>query len=780
MVVTGLIWILGALAISVHTLASSTNTIEFSYLPLTALHENFYDSIVARFLHIPDINGIAHSRWYQAIEVRGNVIVEIDWIFHNERSLVERVAIDECDIVTFVVKQNYTPVAISSCPWSLYACTECGTSCRLPLRLPTVDSGIPLAHGGYFEFLGFIKTLLNSEDDVMVKSYIDGYTPEPDDSQTIQPVDDVTGQENDSSVLLIDDLPSASHLRYLATSASTTEWRTSKPVRLFSNYGKPYDNFGTSLAMHDDVVAVGAVTRDRGGLVYVFYRQGKTFYQDPYPLSGYEEYQNDFFGWSVGVHERTIAVGAYQTTAMNEDMTSVGAVYMFLHLSSGWTVESFIRLTRQGGGGGGNKNGNNNNNGGVPTYDNFGWALGLFKDTLMVGAYGDDTVGTSAGAVYAFDRALGGQKFSWSQSQKLMAPDGSAYDAFGWSVSIHENVSVVGAYSDSTEDSSYVGAVYVYRRPAGMASYGAGTWSIMAKLQPVDGGQNDFFGWAVSVFNNTLAVGSNSWQVQSMNEVPVGAVYTYTYTYDFTGSLDEKEWVMEAKLRPPGTATRHFGNSLALDGTNLLVGAFGEATQTNLGNEYGSAFAYIATRTTRAVTSHSGVDTVSIEKVEWTHRLRLSPNLTTIGNTKFGYSVAVYDGVCLVGALLATGSAELTGAVFAFSRVIDKTALGHPVSETTYLALVSFLPILFGAVCVVIAVMMLFLKPHHLVDEMDYTYDEAIDYSATSGYFASYSSRHDASSEMSTHSECELMNHRKSNSTSSCRHDIGGATVQTE
>jgi hypothetical protein len=40
---------------------------------------------------------------------------------------------------------------------------------------------------------------------------------------------------------------------------------------------------------------------------------------------------------------------------------------------------------------------------------------------------------------------------TWTLGQKLLASDGAAYDKFGFAVSVYSNVIVVGAYLDDDE-----------------------------------------------------------------------------------------------------------------------------------------------------------------------------------------------------------------------------------------------------------------------------------------------------------------------------------------
>ena len=129
-----------------------------------------------------------------------------------------------------------------------------------------------------------------------------------------------------------------------------TSYIITLPQKLFSSIGQSYDNFGVSLGYHNDIAIVGAITRDHGGRVYIYYREGDHFIQDPLLLTGYPSSPSsssttssstttqDFFGWSIDIYDRTIAVGAYQTLLLTSQVQSVGAVYVFYQLSSGWNI----------------------------------------------------------------------------------------------------------------------------------------------------------------------------------------------------------------------------------------------------------------------------------------------------------------------------------------------------------------------------------------------------------------------------------------------------------
>src|SRR4030095_6677637 len=88
--------------------------------------------------------------------------------------------------------------------------------------------------------------------------------------------------------------------------------------------------------------------------------------------------------------------------------------------------------------------------------DNFGYAVSLAGDRVLVGAYGKDT---AKGAAYVFVR----NGSAWTEDQKLVPGDGVAGDDFGWTVSVAGDRALVGAPGDA----GFRGAAHVFvRSPA--------------------------------------------------------------------------------------------------------------------------------------------------------------------------------------------------------------------------------------------------------------------------------------------------------------------------
>ena len=153
-------------------------------------------------------------------------------------------------------------------------------------------------------------------------------------------------------------------------------------------------------------------------------------------------------------------------------------------------------------------------------YDNFGYAVSLSGDTLVVGAYGESSNATGvnagasaeadnsafrAGAVYVFTRTGS----TWNQQAYLKASNTGAGDNFGCAVSVSGDTLVVGAPGEASaatgvnagataeadNSASNSGAAYVFTRSGT-------TWSQQAYLKASNTDMGDSFGYAVSLSGN--------------------------------------------------------------------------------------------------------------------------------------------------------------------------------------------------------------------------------------------------------------------------------------
>ncbi len=132
--------------------------------------------------------------------------------------------------------------------------------------------------------------------------------------------------------------------------------------------------------------------------------------------------------------------------------------------------------------------------------DLFGISVSISGDVAVVGAYLDDDNGGNSGSAYIF-RFNG---VSWVQEAKLTASDGAVSVLFGVSVSISGDVAVVGALGDD-DNGDFSGSAYVFVKDPG----GWVDMTETAKLTASDGAAFDQFGISVSISGDVVVVGAN-------------------------------------------------------------------------------------------------------------------------------------------------------------------------------------------------------------------------------------------------------------------------------
>ena len=330
--------------------------------------------------------------------------------------------------------------------------------------------------------------------------------------------------------------------------------------------------FGHGVAVHGDTIVVGAYEEDltatttNAGAAYVFTKPaaGWADMTQTARLTASDAAANDAFGTSVAVHGDTIVVGAPE-----EDTGARGSAYIFTKPANDWADMTETAALRGESGG-----------------DRFGRSVAVHGDTVVVGAF---EVNGATGAAYVFTkRAATGVWDDWDDTSvsnatpKLTASDRASNDRFGRAVAMDGDTIVIGAPyhdyddpDDNTNDVSDSGAAYVFIKPA------TGGWvstSTAAKLTASDRAENDQFGFSVAVDGNTVVVGADQ------DDSKRGTVYVFTkpdggWAND-TDSDDDGEFdhtTETDKLVAYGRSQNdRFGNSVAVDGDTVLVGAVGD------------------------------------------------------------------------------------------------------------------------------------------------------------------------------------------------------------
>jgi len=354
----------------------------------------------------------------------------------------------------------------------------------------------------------------------------------------------------------------------------------------------PGDYFGSSVAISGSTVVVGAYNDDMGktdaGSAYLYDAVSgnlRWILNNPTP-TGY-----DWFGRSVAVSGSTVVVGAYQD---DTGASNAGSAYVFDAASGNllWTL----------------------NNPTPAANDCFGWSVAVSGNTVVVGAYWDDTGATDAGAAYVFDAVSG--SLLWTLNNPTAATD----DRFGSSVAISGSTIVVGAYWDDAGTSN-AGAAYVFDAASG---------NLLRTLNNPTPASNDYFGYSVAVFGNTVVVGAYG---DNTGASDAGSAYVFDAV---SGNL------LRTLNNPTPIASDLFGISVAISGSTVVVGAYWDDTGAS---NAGSAYVFDAASGT----------------LLWTLN-----NPTPAASDWFGYSVAVSGSTVVVGAYHDDTGATDAGAVYDF------------------------------------------------------------------------------------------------------------------
>ncbi len=258
-----------------------------------------------------------------------------------------------------------------------------------------------------------------------------------------------------------------------------TTWR--QQVKLTAMDASAGDSFGWSIGLSNDTLVIGAPFDDdkgkNSGSAYIFTRTGNTWQQQA-KITAKDGSEGDVFGISAAISGDTILVGA----DLNEEKGfNAGAAYVFTRSKGVWTQQA--KLTANDGAEG----------------DLFGVRVALEKDTALISARRDDDniMGVDSGSAYIFTRTGN----SWSQQAKLTAPDGAKDDRFGRSVALSgDNVLIGAMFQDEQGENS--GSAYLFRRSGR-------TWNFKTQLMPKDGSKGDVFGWNVALWNNTALISAN-------------------------------------------------------------------------------------------------------------------------------------------------------------------------------------------------------------------------------------------------------------------------------
>lgn len=238
---------------------------------------------------------------------------------------------------------------------------------------------------------------------------------------------------------------------------------------------KPGSRFGSSLAIDDKILVVGAERdRDNKGSVYIYRDDNGWRLVSKLQSDNVSTHPQGNFGHSVAIAQGILAVGAPNDTA--NGMQRCGSVYIFQQTPGGFAYIQKISPRELFAG------------------DQFGYVVtidvtnnpttDMREDRIAIGTHMDDDKGMDSGSVYIYLRRDGERSFSLEQ--KLLPTELSPKSAFGSSIDMQGNRMVVGSKGYGV---------------ARLFEYNGESWVEIGSTKDVDSGRalGDDFGSSVSI-----------------------------------------------------------------------------------------------------------------------------------------------------------------------------------------------------------------------------------------------------------------------------------------
>lgn len=302
--------------------------------------------------------------------------------------------------------------------------------------------------------------------------------------------------------------------------------------KLYDPNGEIGDRLGNAVAIEGNLAVVCAEQDDNAkgqdaGSAFVFRYNGANWVLEKQLIAS-DGKAFDRFGYSVAIDGDRIVVGAREKDGIG---TNSGGTYVFRYNGSQWVEEAILQASD------------------MASLDEFGSAVDIDGNTIMVGAQKDPVNIWNSGSVYVY-RFNG---TSWVETQRFFAQPAVDLAYFGASLSLDGDTVAVGA----AQDDDYVisnGAVHIFR-------FNGSQWVEAEKLFAPDPKRDAMFGQSVSLDGGTLVVGAPS------NVLRRGSAYVFKKMGD--------QWVPTRKV--VGDAPKDsdlFGCSVSVSGSRVFVGSY--------------------------------------------------------------------------------------------------------------------------------------------------------------------------------------------------------------
>jgi hypothetical protein len=365
-------------------------------------------------------------------------------------------------------------------------------------------------------------------------------------------------------------------------------------------------SFGAAVAIRGDRVVVGAPSSGGGvGAAVVFRFDGSKWVHEQTltPVGPNVGLPRDF-GAAVAIHDQWIVIGAQRSA---DQGTNGGSAFVYRFEGKSWVQHQKLLPVD------------------VALGDQFGNAVAVDGETILIAACGDNAPAPDSGSayVYLFDGA------NWIQSKKLIADDAAAGDFFGRSLTMDGDDAIIGADGDD-DIASAAGSAYVFH-------HDGATWVQEQKLHAPDGQALDSFGWSTSISNDAILIGAFR---DDDNGTSSGSAHVFRH--------HESSWTHEQKLMPKDAAANDlFGISVSIAGDHAIIGA---SLDDDLGIDSGSAYCY------------------RFDGATWKPNAKITAADGSEFNG-FGYSVALWGDAMIAGSWNDADSGSNTGAAHVITNI---------------------------------------------------------------------------------------------------------------
>lgn len=300
--------------------------------------------------------------------------------------------------------------------------------------------------------------------------------------------------------------------------------------KLVAEFPAAGDRFGSAVAIDSWIVAGAPYADGEAGRVHIFNGSGGSW--SPYDEvdAGPDAGPGERFGADLALHSAGGQVRTFVVGARYDD--GVGAAYVFHRQGYTWSRQARLGAPD------------------VALDNQFGAAVGLHQDTVVVGAPGHDLYGSDAGAVYTFER----EGRTWSVGQLLVPQDVTGGDRFGMAAAVGADAIVAGSRLADIAGAD-AGAAFVYRRA------GPEWYEVEALLAP-GGAAGDGLGLPIAISGERVAIGayaadspaSDAGEVHVWGGIPTDPGLAHCF-----GDGSDAACPC-GNLAPPGQGCRHSGN----------------------------------------------------------------------------------------------------------------------------------------------------------------------------------------------------------------------------